>query len=581
MLRSKAAQPQRRRCWQPGTAAVGLIFGTVACIFATSLPAAFIGAASSRSTAKLPGHEEAISRGGHGGAQHPVSSHAVSKRAAQRFGVRMRAASQQPSTGTAPSVLLLHPDDGAPGFVESAVANGMVGASWAQAAQQIAERVLWDLSSPAEAELQVMSLQSLCSLLAIGSASYDAVLGIDLIEPPPAKCKDAVSSLVTGASARLFISSSRERHVGSFWQNLTELSGASARDLDDAGPLGVRAALGGWTEASKMKADVEDLWHRRTAEEAVYALFVFIDSALAPLAAIQMQKPVPTFETLTSAVDRCQDAFRACFTSPRCLQSLACLSQCGLADQSCSYNCIVSYQTEAFTQFSLCALQKNNLLNSQVERPDTPQPQVLESFRGQPLSAELAENILVGHFDPSAGRRHSWLVAAGSNPAYEQFAWQYQLWYKGTARGSFWYHPTFLVETLDGRKIWRTRDYRVRRTKAAGIWEFSVLDNGIISEEKWHLLGADDDMSWIVLFYVGAARRAGIFYRGCLVLTPDGEMPTNPNALVDISAAVGRAGMKMWELERCHNPPQDVDNPPPLIAPETQPAAPLLQHLVV
>lgn len=480
-----------------------------------------------------------------------------------------------------PRALLLYPDAGAPGFVEAVADSGMATATWPQAAHQLAERVAWDLGSPAQVELHTMSLRELCAGMGAGAAAagFDAVIGVDLADAPPSECAEALASRIRGSAARLFLSSSRERQVGQYWRDLTLLSGAAAGDLEDAtGPIGAaRAALGGWSEAAQLKSDIEDLWHRRTAEEAVYAMLVFLDGALIPLDAIQIQKPVPTFETLSGAIGKCQDEFRACFTNTRCLQSLACLSNCGLADQSCSYNCIVSYQTEAFTQFSLCALQKNNLLNSQVTRPTSPQPLLPETFRGQPLTPELAEDILVGHYDPAAGRRHSWLVAAGSNPAYEQFAWQYQLWYRGSKKNDFWYHPTFLVDALDGRKIWRTRDYRVRRTKVPGVWEFSVLDNGIISEEKWHLLGADDDLRWIVVFYIGAARKAGIFYRGCLVLTPDGNMPTTPEEMEGVSAAVARADMKLWELELCSNPPQDPGNPPPLIAPETQEAAPLFQ----
>lgn len=45
-------------------------------------------------------------------------------------------------------------------------------------------------------------------------------------------------------------------------------------------------------------------------------------------------------------------------------------------------------------------------------------------WRGQGMTHETAEQILVGHFDPRSNHRHSWLVAAGSNPAYEQFALQ-------------------------------------------------------------------------------------------------------------------------------------------------------------
>eukprot|EP00971_Amphidinium_carterae_P004561 91371-Amphidinium_carterae.1 len=41
--------------------------------------------------------------------------------------------------------------------------------------------------------------------------------------------------------------------------------------------------------------------------------------------------------------------------------------------------------------------------------------------------------------------------------------------------------------------------------------------------------------------------------------------------------AVARAGLQPWELEKVSNPPIDPSNPPPLIAPDTQPPAPLLQ----
>lgn len=408
-----------------------------------------------------------------------------------------------------------------------------------------------------------------------GVSDYGLILGVDLIEAPPQECEESVREVVARSSARLFIASAHDRSVGAFWRGLTHLGGAGAAELEDPDLFGLRAWVGGWAEAVKLRGDVVGLWQRRTAEEAIYATLVLIDAMLRPLASMQLQRPVPDQESIGRAVEKCQDEFRACFTTPRCLQSLACIASCELADQSCSYQCIVSYSSDAFTQFSLCALQKQNLLNSQIQRPTTPQAMPIETFRRAPLTHDVAEDILVGHFDPASGQKFGWLVAAGSNPAYEQFALQYQLWYRGS-KGSFWYHPTFLVSALDGQELWRTRDYRVRRTKVPGIWDFSVLDNGIVSEERWHLLGAGEDLEWLVLFYVGAARRAGLAYRGCLLLTKDGSMPTSSAAAEGIAAAVARAGLRPWELERMSNPPVDPTNPPPLIAPETQPAAPLL-----
>lgn len=48
---------------------------------------------------------------------------------------------------------------------------------------------------------------------------------------------------------------------------------------------------------------------------------------------------------------------------------------------------------------------------------------LISGTAGESMTHETAENILVGHFEPN-DHRHSWLVAAGSNPAYEQFALQ-------------------------------------------------------------------------------------------------------------------------------------------------------------
>mmetsp|Transcript_41250 Transcript_41250/g.94916 ORF Transcript_41250/g.94916 Transcript_41250/m.94916 type:complete len:598 (-) Transcript_41250:59-1852(-) len=479
-------------------------------------------------------------------------------------------------------LLLLHPDDGAPGFMEKAVEGGLLAAedaTWTAAAAQLVKRVAWDVSDDEGISVQSMGLTAFCEQATMSPVAYGMVLGVDLSWSLPAACEPALRDALDAAGAVTFITSSSKRTVDPLWRGFTQLQGMSYEDFADDAPFGqIRRLVDGSGAAAKLQGDMEDLWHRCTAEEAVYAMLVLIDAVMQPLAFLRLQNPTPTFDSLTRAIGGCQDEFRACFTSARCLQSLQCLSQCGMADQSCSYRCIVSYQTTEFAEFSLCALQKNNLLNSQVTRPPLPKAELMSTFRGKPLTAEVAEDILVGHYNPNSGKNFSWLVAAGSNPAYEQFALQHQLWYRGNSAKAFWYHPTFLVEALDGRKVWRTRDYRVRRAgDSPGLWDFSVLDNGITSEERWHLLGAADDLEWLVLFYIGVARKAGLAYRGCLILTPDGSLPPSGPVREAVMQAVARAGLQPWELEKVSNPPIDPSNPPPLIAPDTQPPAPLLQ----
>ncbi|CAE7941014.1 unnamed protein product, partial [Symbiodinium necroappetens] len=242
-------------------------------------------------------------------------------------------------------VLLLHPGSGSPGFAEVPhMGTALTGSSpsWTEAAAQLARRVNWDLGAE-PVEFRVMSVLELCQ--ADETYHADFVFGVDLVEPPQ-ECREWLGKVLAKADSRLFITSCKSRSTSAFWTSMTQLEGAGEAELANSGFLGLSAVVAGYSEAAKLRDDVTDLWHRRTAEEAVYAMLLLIDKAVTPLPAMVDQRPVPTADTVFRAVDRCQEQFRNCFTQPRCLQSLACLSQCGLADQSCSYRCIVSYQSQ-------------------------------------------------------------------------------------------------------------------------------------------------------------------------------------------------------------------------------------------
>lgn len=72
-----------------------------------------------------------------------------------------------------------------------------------------------------------------------------------------------------------------------------------------------------------------------------------------------------------------------------------------------------------------------------------------------------------------------------------------------------WYDPVFRVECLDGRNVWCKRHYKVRDGPVPGTFYFSVLDNGITSNEFWTIVDVADDLSWIVFHYAGAAGAIG------------------------------------------------------------------------
>jgi len=111
----------------------------------------------------------------------------------------------------------------------------------------------------------------------------------------------------------------------------------------------------------------------------------------------------------------------------------------------------------------------------------------------------------------------------------------------------------FLVETLDGRRVWTKRHYRCAvRDGEPGKWTLTTLDNGIVSKEHWTTVAAADDLSWAVLHYSGAARAAGQSYQGALLCTPDGRWPSHcavgTPGFANIQAAFDHCGLALWEL---------------------------------
>lgn len=73
----------------------------------------------------------------------------------------------------------------------------------------------------------------------------------------------------------------------------------------------------------------------------------------------------------------------------------------------------------------------------------------------------------------------------------------------------------------------------------------------MVSEEHWTTVDAADDLSWCVLHYSGAARRAGQSYVGALLCTPDGQWPANCRSgegLERIRKAFRNCDLELWEL---------------------------------
>lgn len=114
-----------------------------------------------------------------------------------------------------------------------------------------------------------------------------------------------------------------------------------------------------------------------------------------------------------------------------------------------------------------------------------------------------------------------------------------------------WYEPVFKAITLDGQEVWRRRRYRVRRGSTPGTFYYSVLDNGVTSNEYWRIIDCAEDLTYCLFYYSGAAAAAGLSYSGAVLGTVDGSWPAAYTER--IHAALQVAGIEPWELSTVDN----------------------------
>lgn len=319
----------------------------------------------------------------------------------------------------------------------------------------------------------------------------------------------------------------------------------------------LRAALPGsdMKEMLQVASLVEEAWMRKNSDDIRFVLLILIDKYVTPVESLKSLR-ASDLNTLKCMIKNCSSQILACLTNPNCLKALSCLTRCAPTDQVCSYQCIVSYESRELEAFSLCVLQKHNCLGLTSEIPLQPDVRPMKLFRGSPLSHAISEDIFVGWLGKL---KWSWRVVAGQNPAYDQFPCQFQIFYRGMAKGSMWYDPVFRVKTLDGRLVWRRRHYRVKRGSLPGTFFFSVLDNGVVSKEYWRIVDATDDLTWGLFFYSGAAAAAGQSYTGAVLVTPDGQWPSQSQHQ-RLTMALDQCGIKDWELFMVNN--MSCEDPP-------------------
>ena len=316
------------------------------------------------------------------------------------------------------------------------------------------------------------------------------------------------------------------------------------------------------------KADT--LLKRKSSEDYIFATLFCIHSLVTEIDVVKSdinpsweKGPIRNAQEFYKMTECCGPQISNALSDPKTKNAIDLLNTVDLRDQVGSYRVIVSNETPQLEEFTLCILQQNDCFNCDspiLQRPKVP---LIQKWRNQPFDEEAARQIMIGHLNHpeahscSQQKQWSWKIVVGANPAYDAFPMQHQIFYPSGGKGkSLWYDPVFCVETLDGDLVWCKRHYRCTPRKhwsgnTAGAWTLTTLDNGMVSEENWTTVDAADDLSWAVLHYSGAARRAGQSYVGALLCTPDGLWPPSAKsgeALERIRKAFRHCDLELWEL---------------------------------
>jgi hypothetical protein len=411
---------------------------------------------------------------------------------------------------------------------------GTPGPDWMEVMSHMALRLSW--TDPGFA-MDVFAHDADADLIAASAADADVFVVLDVKDDRTcARLAELLAGVPTGAA--LGCGPALEKTCRVVFQPLNEMRQMQAR-------------LNPWGRASKdlrLMEQVKGLFERKNHLDLLFLHLLLIDASGTRVPAVDINQDLNVGNVWCIA-SNCNKQLLACYGNDLCKKSLDCIDGCGLNDQVCTYTCIRSYQNDQFQMLSRCMLHKHNCLGNDAIRPELPEVLPMRTFRGEPLTHDAAEAIMQGWYGDGPGAKpYSWLAVAGQNPAYDHFPCQYQIWYRGKARGSFWYNPVFKVQTLDGEEVWRRSDYRCKRGDVPGTFYFSFMDNGVTSLEYWRIVDAADDLSWSLYYYAGAAKVAGQAYIGAVLATKDGAWPAE-RELPRIEKSLWEGcGVKLWEM---------------------------------
>jgi len=264
--------------------------------------------------------------------------------------------------------------------------------------------------------------------------------------------------------------------------------------------------------------------------------------------ALHVSDPTPKPHDMDGkcVLEHCAGATGTCMLDSDCRNALLCTRKCGNppTNQTCIFQCQSDFENDVYNDMIKCWMQDNDCEHyqkdykrwTQCKSMDKVPP--LTTFRGQPLTADVANQLL----------EKNWVVARGKSKAYDCFDCQFLYWI-ARPDGDMNYAATYKIHKSNGDIRWNQCLYTAKNWQGSvGRFRLNVTNYGGLSHlEDWRLLGADESATpqWIAMYYCGDAAAVGEAYEGAFVLTPDGVYPKDPAVTGAIDAIYEKAGLNL------------------------------------
>ena len=175
----------------------------------------------------------------------------------------------------------------------------------------------------------------------------------------------------------------------------------------------MEAKLVPWGQANKdlrLMEQVTGLFDRKNHLDLLFLHLLLVDASGVRVPAVDINQDL-NLGNVWCIASNCNKQLLECYKNDRCKLSLDCIDACGLNDQVCTYTCIRSYQNDQFQLLARCMLHKHNCLGNDAVRPELPEVLPMTHFRGEPLTHDVAEAIMQGHYGEGEGKKpYSWLA---------------------------------------------------------------------------------------------------------------------------------------------------------------------------